>query len=254
MAEPDGCPTWQTSHEDQCGAFKTHDDVSDMAACKALCTPDALGPGKPCMAIMFSTQLKNCNLYEEQNGCPTGQEEPPSGYQQLLKMCPADACQLSKRGACELSTTGWVFVCVVLLAALVYATLGTMYNMKAKGLTLSVDAFPHRAFWAEIQGLCSDGVALVVRTASGDRQRGVSRGAHADGKGTGYTAVPDVGLERSASEGLLSITGEQQQKSMQAAGSGSLATPSSLGCNNGSSSGSSGSDSNAYTSDDEIIE
>ena len=58
---------------------------------------------------------------------------------------------LTAEGACEYSTTGWVFTCVLLAASLVYVVLGTAYNVRAKGLPLSVEALPHRAFWGRDQ-------------------------------------------------------------------------------------------------------
>jgi hypothetical protein len=201
MADADGCPAWQESHEDQCGSFKVHADVATVEACKTLCAPDALGPGKPCMALMYSAELKTCNIYEEQNGCPTGQEHPPPGYQQLLKMCPESACQMTAEGVCEMSTTGWVFVAVLLLAGLVYVGAGTAYNAKTKGLSLSAEALPHRDFWTEIQGLCADGLALVIATAKGERP------LQGDRKGAGgYIAVPDAVAGGAESEPSASAT------------------------------------------------
>ena len=62
----------------------------------------------PCLAVMFSPALKICNLYEEQNGCPTGMEKSPAGYQQLLNLCPVSTCQLTEKGARCLSPSGWL--------------------------------------------------------------------------------------------------------------------------------------------------
>jgi hypothetical protein len=251
MADPEGCPAWEASHEDQCGAMKTHADVSDVAACKALCTPDALGPGKPCLAVMYSATLKSCNVYEEQNSCAAGQEHPPPGYQQLLKLCPADACQLTKEGACEFSTTGWVFVCVLLLAGVFYITLGTAYNVTTKGLPLSTGALPHGLFWAELQGLCSDGAALIISAARGERHRG----DHHGGSGAQYTAVPDAAATTSS---VLDAVGrrEQQQQLDQASVQASLLeTGAELSSAKGSDSSTSSDDGgDSGSSDDEIIE
>jgi hypothetical protein len=126
---------------------------------------------------------------------------------------------LTAEGACEYSTTGWVFTCVLLAASLVYVVLGTAYNVRAKGLPLSVEALPHRAFWAEIRGLCGDGAALVVAAARGDR----ARSDHADGSAAVYTAVPDAagagaggarGVARLSAAATVSQQDQQAQKTV----------------------------------------
>ena len=87
-----------------------------------------------------------------------------------------------------MDTTGWIFVGVLLLGAVLYATAGIVYNWKVEGVPgPSREALPHREFWGEIAGLCADGLALVVGGVTGAVTRPQG--------GAGYRSVPAVAEE-----------------------------------------------------------
>jgi hypothetical protein len=69
----------------------------------------------------------------------------------------------------ECSVWGRNFLIALVAGIAAYAGGGTLYNQRVKGLT-GRDAFPHISFWAELQGLVTDGARFAQARASGHQQ------------------------------------------------------------------------------------